>query len=83
MQKRPSGQSVQQHRQVRAHAEESMSERTEELQDDSNNEDVAVPTALTGNSKFAAALQAAMKRSGDASVLTSGEPAPKRAHEPP
>lgn len=69
-------------RQVRAHAEaeESTSGRTEG--DDDSDDSVAVPSALTGNSKFAAVLQAALKRSGGAEVLTSGEPAKKEAGPP-
>ncbi|EIE20110.1 hypothetical protein COCSUDRAFT_44079 [Coccomyxa subellipsoidea C-169] len=72
-------------RQLRAHAEpeaeESTSERTE-LDNGDSDAGVDVPPALTGNSKFASALQAALKRSGDAGVLTAGEPA-ERKHEPP
>ncbi len=75
----------QQCRQLRAHAEpeaeESTSERTE-LDNGDSDAGVDVPPALTGNSKFASALQAALKRSGDAGVLTAGEPA-ERKHEPP
>jgi len=76
-------------RQVRAHAEaeESTSGRTEveddDDDDDNSDEPVAVPSALSGNSKFAAVLQAALKRSGGAEVLTSGEPAAKKDAGPP
>lgn len=69
---------------AQAEAEESTSGRTDDLLDEDSEPEVEVPSALAGNSKFADALKAALKRSGgDTAVLTSGEPAKPREKEPP
>ncbi|BDA45349.1 hypothetical protein COCOBI_07-1360 [Coccomyxa sp. Obi] len=73
-------------RQVRAQAEteESTTGQTDDVLNEDSEPEVEVPSALAGNSKFADALKAALKRSGgDTAVLTSGDPAKPREPEPP